>query len=122
MSNDAALLRELQRLATAVERNTELLQVIADDVAEIATRARLSLDDLRLLSTVLPAVAETTRGAAFAASEILDIPTLAAAVDGHSAASLAWLLSRARGRRISRHRVEDAGRDRTGRLWAVTTT
>ena len=119
--NEAAIAAELRRLADAVERNTATLEAIADDVAEIAARGRLSHDEQRLLAAILPAIAETTRGTAFAASELLDVPAIAARLDGHSASRIAWLLGRARGRRIGRHRIQDGGRDRTGRLWAVTT-
>lgn len=106
--SDEAILQELVALREAVETLTAIV-------------SPLTPADLRLLETALPIVAATVGDKAFATVDLFDVPELASALDGHSAASLSWLFRRAAGRRIAGVRIEAAGRDRNSVLWAAVT-
>jgi hypothetical protein len=114
------VLAELRALGCKIDAQRDEIAALRADIELLATRARLSRDELRLLERLLQASGAIVRGKAFAACDVLDVPEMAAMVEGYSASALCWLFARASGRRIGRYRLEAAGRDRTGRLWTVT--
>ncbi len=102
--------------------DTEILLQIQEDLAALVAHvAALTRAELRLLEAVLPVVAATVQGRSFAAADLFDVPALAAVLGDHSASSLSWLFRRCAGRKVAGVRIDSAGRDRGGALWAVTT-
>lgn len=64
--NDDVILAELRRLADAVERNTEVLEIGA-------ARGRLTGEERRMLEDLLPAVADLVGDEVFAAVDVLEL-------------------------------------------------
>jgi hypothetical protein len=110
--SDAAIFAELRRLAEAVERNTEVLEVIA-------SRGRLSKEDRRTLAELLPVVGAIVGDSAFTCADLFEQPTLRPLLADQTLRGLPWLLARANGAPHGGFRVVRIGRDRDGALWRV---